>query len=107
MQLPLGRGFQGELLHPAIAQVSYMAVLRGEWRPAITEALTTLEKAVRLAGKYPDKLVGVKLMEAAFNVENGPLTDMNRPEGERAGMRNVFSGAFGAHRNVHSHGFHS
>lgn len=96
--------FPKELLHQTIADLAYMPLLRGEFTVAITQAFTAVEQAVRSAGGHPDHMVGVALMEAAFNVDHGPLSDMDRPGGERAGMRNLFAGAFGLHRNPHAHG---
>jgi len=96
--------FPKALLHPTIAERAYMPLLRGEFPVAITQAFTAVEQAVRIAGGYPDNMVGVPLMEAAFNVDRGPLSDMGRPTGERVGMRNLFAGAFGLHRNPHAHG---
>ncbi len=96
--------FPKALLHAVVAERAYMPLLRAEFAVAITQAFTAVEQAVRIAGAYPDHMVGVALMEAAFNVDRGPLSDMNRPVSERIGMRNLFAGAFGLHRNPHAHG---
>ncbi|HXQ00996.1 MAG TPA: TIGR02391 family protein [Solirubrobacteraceae bacterium] len=96
--------FPKALLHPTIAERAYMPLLRGDFSDAITRSFTAVEQAVRAAGKYREDQVGVALMEEAFNVDRGPLSDMSRPVGERVGMRNLFAGAFGLHRNPHAHG---
>jgi uncharacterized protein (TIGR02391 family) len=96
--------FPKALLHRTIADRAYTPLLRGEFAVAITQAVTAVEHAVRVLGGYPDNMVGVALMEAAFNADRGPLSDLNRPVGERVGMRNLFAGAFGLHRNPHAHG---
>jgi uncharacterized protein (TIGR02391 family) len=96
--------FPKELLHPTIADLAYMPLLRAEFDVAITRAFTAVEQAVRAAGKFADADVGVQLMRKAFDAANGPLTDKSRPMGEREALAHLFAGAYGLHRNPHAHG---
>jgi uncharacterized protein (TIGR02391 family) len=62
-----------------------------------------VEIAVREAGGFTHDDYGDRLMRAAFNANNGPLTDMALPENERKGYEHLFAGAIGAFKNPHSH----
>ncbi len=42
-------------------------------------------------------------MRRAFHVDNGPLTDQNRPKTERIATEHLFVGAIGLYKNPHSH----
>ncbi|MBA3279812.1 MAG: hypothetical protein H0U22_14100, partial [Geodermatophilaceae bacterium] len=70
---------------------------------AAFDALREVEVRVReLAGTAKARgLVGVPLMRYAFGVD-GPLASAADP-GERDGVRELFSGAFGAVRNPLGH----
>jgi uncharacterized protein (TIGR02391 family) len=92
-------------LHPLIANRVYPAFLRGEYDTAIFQAFREVEVAVREAGKFPQSLVGDKLMRAAFATgkTTGPLTDTQLPPGEQEAMGHLFAGAFGLYRNSTAH----
>jgi len=47
--------------------------------------------------------IGVRLMRAAFNPTNGPLTKTSLPIAERERMADPFAGAIGTFKNPHSH----
>jgi uncharacterized protein (TIGR02391 family) len=59
--------------------------------------------AVRLAGGYSDDELGATLMRKAFNLKDGPLTDLARVKGEQQGMTDLFAGAMGFLKNPTSH----
>jgi hypothetical protein len=42
-------------------------------------------------------------MRRAFDVDDGPLTDMTSPRAEREALAHLFSGAIGCYKNPHSH----
>ena len=92
-----------EALHPKIADKVWLAFMRGEFDVAAVQAMKAVEVAVRDARGLPDGLIGTKLMQAAFSVENGPLTDVSAEAGERAGRLQFFVGAIACYKNPHSH----
>lgn len=90
-------------LHPTIAQPVWATFVRGGYDTAVFEAFRAVEVAVRSAGGFADKDIGVGLMRAAFHVHNGPLADKARVEAERQAVLELFSGAIGAYKNPASH----
>lgn len=76
----------------------------GAFEQAAFDALRQVEVRVReMAGtKQSERLVTVKLMRYAFGDE-GPLGHLISEPGERDGLRDLFSGAFGAVRNPLGH----
>ncbi len=91
------------LLHPIIAQKVWSAFIRGEYDTAVFQSFKEVEVAVREAGKFTPADIGEKLMRRAFDVDNGPLTDKNLPEGERQALQHLFAGAIGSYKNPQSH----
>lgn len=91
------------MLHPSIEQESKAAFLRGEYETAIFNAFKEVEVAVRRAGGFTANDLGVQLMNQAFQVKGGPLTDSRIPESEQIGLRNLFAGAIGYYKNPGSH----
>jgi uncharacterized protein (TIGR02391 family) len=91
------------MLHPSIEQESKAAFLRGEYETAIFTAFKEVEVAVRTAGGYAPTDIGVPLMNDAFQVRVGPLTNKKLPEPEQLAMRNLFAGAIGYYKNPGSH----
>jgi uncharacterized protein (TIGR02391 family) len=91
------------MLHPSIERESKAAFLRGEYENAIFNAFKEVEVAVRQAGSFTANDLGVQLMNEAFQVKIGPLTDKTIPESEQLGLRNLFSGAIGYYKNPGSH----
>ena len=95
--------FPKSLLHPAIAEDVWLDIVRGDPGTAVFKAFRAVEVAVRAAGKFSDKDVGMPLMRAAFDYKNGPLTDKSLPEAERESTAHLFAGAIGMFKNPHSH----
>jgi uncharacterized protein (TIGR02391 family) len=93
----------GVELHPRLADRLRPLTRVGAFEQAALDALREVEVRVReLAGTTRARgLVGVKLMRYAFG-EDGPLAAASDP-GERDGLRDLFSGAFGAVRNPLGH----
>jgi hypothetical protein len=98
---------QGDLLpdslvHPTLRYIRPM-FLRGDYDDAVLRSFIRVEEAVRAAGKYDNRLITRKLMQTAFNPDNGPLTDHSIDKGERVGLMELFSGAIGYCKNPSSH----
>jgi uncharacterized protein (TIGR02391 family) len=91
------------LLHPTLAEKVRPMFLRGEYDTAVLQAFIEVEVAVRSAAKFSNSDIGRKLMQAAFNPDNGPLTDTTSDKGERVGLMDLFSGAIGHCKNPSSH----
>ena len=92
-----------EILHPKIADPVWRAYMRGEFDVAASQAMKAVEVSVREASQLGASIIGVKLMRAAFNPENGPLTDMAVEGGERVGRMELFAGAIASYKNPYSH----
>jgi uncharacterized protein (TIGR02391 family) len=90
----------GVELHTRLAARLRPLIRVGAFEQAAFDALREVEVRVReLAGtKRAQSMVGVGLMRYAFGDE-GPLGQFVTDPGERAGLRDLFSGAFGAVRN--------
>ena len=58
---------------------------------------------MRKAGQYPNDLVGVKLMRAAFHPDTGALTDTTLVPAERDAEMQLFAAASGHAKNPPSH----
>jgi uncharacterized protein (TIGR02391 family) len=95
--LPLG------LLHPKLAEKVRPMFLRGDYDVAVFQAFKEVEVAVRSAAKLSNSDIGRKLMQAAFNPDNGPLTEVEADKGERVGLMDLFSGGIGYCKNPPSH----
>jgi hypothetical protein len=65
--------------------------LRGDHDTAVFQAFKEVEVAVRKAGNYPNDLLGVNLMRAAFHPDTGPLSDMTLVTAERQSEMHLFS----------------
>jgi len=98
-----GLAFPKELLHPSIADRTWIAIMRGEFDAAVLFAFRAVEIAVREAGSFGMTDVGVDLMRRAFNPTNGPLTRLSDPAAEREALMHLFAGAIGSYKNPHSH----
>lgn len=70
---------------------------------AVFRAFKEVELSVRNAANMNDSDIGRKLMQTAFNPENGPLTDMQADKGERVGLMDLYSGAIGHCKNPPEH----
>jgi uncharacterized protein (TIGR02391 family) len=98
-----GVAFPKELLHPTIAERTWIAAMRGEFDAAVLFAFKAVEVAVREAGRFAPSDIGVDLMRRAFNPTNGPLTRATDPPAEREALMHLFAGAIGSYKNPHSH----
>jgi uncharacterized protein (TIGR02391 family) len=94
----------GVELHVRLADRLRPLVRVGAFEQAALDALREVEVRVReLAGtKQARSMVGVKLMRYAFG-DDGPFDGVVTDPGERAGLRDLFCGAFGAVRNPLGH----
>jgi uncharacterized protein (TIGR02391 family) len=98
----------GVELHPQIATRVRDAVAVGAFEQAAIIALRAIEARVRdlvgdPRGRRGDRLTGTALMQHAFASDTGPLRDREAEPGERVGVMNLFTGAFGAIRNALVH----
>src|SRR5260370_22976380 len=97
------RAFPKSLLHPSIADKVYSCLMRDELDEAVFAAFKAVEVAVRAAGNYSAKDIGVPPMPRAFSPKNGPLTDQSQPEAEREALCPVFARALASYNNTHFH----
>jgi uncharacterized protein (TIGR02391 family) len=95
--------FPRALVHPKIADKVWANFTRGDYETAVFQAFKEIEVAVRTAGKFSAKDLGVNLMRAAFDKNTGPLSDMTLPESEREALAHLFAGAIGSYKNPSSH----
>jgi uncharacterized protein (TIGR02391 family) len=102
-QFLIARRLPRDVLHPRVANAVWQEFIRGQYDVAVFQAMKAVEVAVREAGRMPSSLLGVKLMRAAFNPKDGPLTDSNAEEGEKVARMELFAGAIGSYKNPHSH----
>jgi Protein of unknown function (Hypoth_ymh) len=103
-----GRMLPIDLLQPALADKVWPMFLRGDHDVAVFQAFKDVEIAVRNAANakgagYPDDLVGVSLMRAAFHPNLGELRDVDLVAGEREAEMHMFGGAIGHAKNPGSH----
>jgi uncharacterized protein (TIGR02391 family) len=92
-----------EILHPKIVDTCWRAFMRGEFDTAAFQAMKAVEVAVREAAELTKGDIGVPLMRKAFDVDKGPLTDLEAERGERQARSDLFAGAMGSYKNPHSH----
>jgi uncharacterized protein (TIGR02391 family) len=59
--------------------------------------------SIREADELSAADIGKDLMRKAFDVKNGPLTDMTAEPAERQARSDLFAGAIGSYKNPHSH----
>ena len=98
-----GSVFPIGLLHPKITEKVRPMFLRGDYDVAVFQAFKEVEVAVRKAARLSNSDIGRKLMQAAFNPDNGPLTDTQADKGERVGLMDLFSGGIGYCKNPPGH----
>ena len=92
-----------DMLHPAIREDVWALYHRGKFDTAVFEAMKAVEVVVREAGGFAAADIGSPLMRKAFNVENGPLSDLTAEASERQALSDLFAGAIGAYKNAQSH----
>lgn len=91
------------ILHPRIQEKAWPTFLRGDLDTAIFQAFKEVEVAVRAAGEFAPRDLGVTLMRNAFHAERGPLSDESEPTSEREALLHLFAGAIGRFKNPSSH----
>lgn len=99
----VARRLPKEALHPRISGPVWMSFMRGEFDTAAFQAMKTVEVTVREAAGFTAGDLGTKLMRAAFDIDNGPLTDMAAERSERQALSDLLAGAIGTYKNPHSH----
>ena len=67
------------------------------------QAFKEVEIAIRDAGSFGAKDIGVPLARKAFDAREGPLTKLEDPEAEREALMHLVAGAIGSYKNPHSH----
>jgi len=102
-QYAVARMLPKQALHSKIADKVWMAFMRGEFDVAALQAMKAVEVSVRDAAGLGNSMIGVTLMREAFSPDKGPLTDMNAERGEQVARMELFSGAIGSYKNLHSH----
>lgn len=90
-------------MHPGIVAVASALFTTGQYETAVFAAFKEVEIAVRDAAHLGHELVGEQLMRAAFDPKKGPLRQADEPEGERAALGHLFTGAMGRYRNSTGH----
>lgn len=91
------------MLHMQLRGAALRLFRQGLLDTAVFEAFKALEVAIRDAAGLGHDAFGLKLVAKAFDVENGPLTDLEAERGERTALLNLMSGALGSYKNPHSH----
>jgi uncharacterized protein (TIGR02391 family) len=99
----VARRLPKETLHPRISGPVWMSFMRGEFDTAVLQAMKAVEVAVREAAGLTPADIGKDLMRKAFDVKNGPLTDLTAEPAERQARSDLFAGAIGSYKNPHSH----
>lgn len=102
-QFARSRYLRRDILNPRMADKVWSAFIRAEYDVAVFQAMKAVEVAVREASGLGADDIGVNLVRKAFNVDNGPLTDMEAEKGERQARSDLFAGAIGSYKNSHSH----
>jgi len=98
-----GRRVPKDSLHPRIREDVWSLYHRGKYDTAVFEAMKAVEVAVRDAADLSARDIGKDLMRKAFEVNGGPLTDMQVEPAERQARSDLFAGAIGSYKNPHSH----
>jgi uncharacterized protein (TIGR02391 family) len=100
----VARWLDRDMLNERIREDVWGAFIRGHFDVAAGIAMQSIEAAVRDAAGLPIEMYGKPLLAKAFDPQSGPLTDSSLPISEREGVRDLFVGAFAAHRNPRAHG---
>jgi len=90
-------------VHPLIVKRSFKLLHSGQFESAVMQAFKTIETRIREGIGADAEEIGVRLIRRAFHPENGPLTDLSLPSGERESLCNYAAGAFGYYKNPCSH----
>ncbi len=98
-----GKYLRPEMLHEEISNGVWLDFARGDFDMAILRAMKQVEIVVREKSGAKESDIGTKLMQFAFNENNGPLTDLSEETSERKSLRDLFVGAIGRFKNPQSH----
>lgn len=90
-------------LNQAIREKVWQQFEYGHYDTAVFGAMKAVEVSVRDAAGLSAKEIGKDLMRKAFDVNTGPLTDMQAEPAERQARSDLFAGAMGSYKNPHSH----
>jgi uncharacterized protein (TIGR02391 family) len=90
-------------IHPRIMKKCFSLLEKSEYESAVLQAFKCIETGIREKTGASEEEIGVKLIRAAYNPENGKLTDYNLPKSEREAFANYIAGAFGYYKNPCSH----
>lgn len=90
-------------IHPRIMKKCFSLLEKSEFESAVLQAFKCIETGIREKTGASEEEIGVKLIRAAYNPENGKLTDYNLPKSEREAFANYIAGAFGYYKNPCSH----
>lgn len=99
----VARRLDPAMLNERIRGEVWAAFIRGHFSVAALVAMRAVEIAVREEAGYGNERYGRVMIAAAFNPENGPLTDQSAERAEREARRDLFSGAIGLFKNPLSH----
>jgi len=92
-----------EDLNQTIREKVWQLFRNEQYDTAVFEAMKAVEVRVRDAAGLSAKEIGKDLMRKAFDVNSGPLTDMQAEPAERQARSDLFAGAMGSYKNPHSH----
>jgi uncharacterized protein (TIGR02391 family) len=95
-------GSPDELFDDEIVSQCFNHFHRGDFQNAIQNAFIVLEERIRNYGNLPQDEVGRNLAQKAFEPDSGPLR-FGETGAERAGAKNLYTGAFMTYRNPSSH----
>lgn len=90
-------------VHPIIVKKCFSLLNSGEFESTVLQAFKAIETTIREKIKAPADQFGERLLKAAFNPENGVLTNYKLPKAERFAFCNYITGAFSYYRNPSSH----
>ena len=90
-------------VHPIIVKKCFSLLNTGEFESAVLQAFKAIETTIRKKISAPSDKFGERLLKAAFNPENGILTNYKLPKSERHAFCNYITGAFSYYRNPSSH----
>ena len=92
-----------EMLHPTLSDSPWRNFIRGNYDTAVFEAFKAVEEAVRIAGGFEDRDIGVDLVRKAFHQDTGPLTDTSLVMSVWQALSYLLAGAIGSYKDPLSH----
>jgi uncharacterized protein (TIGR02391 family) len=93
-----------DVLDPALVAKALPDFENGNFDLAVFAAFREVEVRIRDRANLTPTDIGTALARKAFDVKQGPLTDLSNPDGgEKQAYSDLFSGALGAFKNPSSH----